>query len=230
MKITVSSTSMMKPILHIQPTSPTVQQYPLRIVGLLEPGSKKPDSGSAAIYVRSVRSISIAIPLSWQSFLQIPDRHSQLCAAVFGFEFDGERTWYQLWNVETNQAYWLQHEDDMDYQPYSIMAMDALVSLVPDWDGELHLALMSNSLSTTGQSGSSAYETQSQNQGSRGGHSEELSRNQQLLISDAATTATGQLWFLVTVQDEKLNSGQPIWDGKTRTGWISQPLSTVSAA
>lgn len=227
MKITVSSTSMMKPILHTKSASPSEKKHPQRIVGLLEPKQTQTFCQAAKVHARSNKSSANELPLLWQSFLRIPDRQSQLCVAVFGFEYDGDKTWYQLWSLETNQSYWLAHEDGMEYQPYSIMTMDALVSLLPEWDGELYLTLTTDNLFDATNTEINACENVTQNEIQK---SNAANRGHELLISDAATTASGQLWFLVTVQEDQLQTDRQTWGGNLRTGWISLNNASVNAA
>lgn len=218
MKVTVSNTSMMKPILYTQTVKHAENQHPQRILGLLERTGKTIIEDQVTVYERPNSSLTVAKPVEWKNFLHIPNSKEQLRAAVFGFEFDGENTWYQLWNQNTNRAYWLRHHDDFDYQPYAIMAMDALVSLLPDWNGELHLHLSpENERSTLSE------------------HPQNLPRRQRthqydLLISDAATTANGKLWFLVTVKQETTNGPRQRRDEHLRSGWISSKCMVPHAA
>lgn len=230
MKITVSSTSMMKPLLHTDQTSRSYQQHPQRLIGLLEIAKAQSNASPIATFNRPHKTCSTQIPFQWQLCMQILDRHSQLCAAVFGFEFDGEQTWYQLWNTETNQLFWLLHEDDMDYQPYAILAMDKLVSLIPQWNGELcvfpKLGVGAHDLANLKQ----------KSVDNSGDHKSKYRENPvhspsyDLFISDSATNATGQLWFLVTLRHDQLNADLNANSAQVRTGWISHSGSMASAA
>lgn len=213
MKVTVSSTSMMKPMLYTQ--SNIEPEHPQRIVGLLEQTDKEQISKQTVIYHRPDATQENPERTPWQHFLHIPDNKSQPCVAVFGFDHDGERTWYQLWNHQTKQVNWVLQQDGMDYQPYAILAMDALVSLLPNWNGELFW-----SLSSVSEPESSAHHQT---------YFRQTNRQFDLLISDAVTTSNGKLWFLVTVQNERTELCEPVNAECLRTGWISQNSTDVRA-
>jgi len=218
MKVTVSSTSMMKPILYTQANNHAQTRHPQRILGLLERTDINNVGEAITIYTLPNRSLGELNPVQWQNFLQIPDSNDQPRAAVFGFKYDGEQTWYQVWNQQTKQVCWLLHTDDFDYQPYAIMAMDALVTLVPDWNGEIYLHLCP------------ASETNNSDYAPRLAPHQSNSHQHELLISDAATTSTGKLWFLVTVKGESADGAEQMQSGQLRTGWISQNSPVASAA
>jgi len=212
MKVTVSSTSMMKPILYSKQISHSSTQHPQRVLGLLEWTGKQSLKDELTVYHRPATSAINPNPVCCHHFLQASNPKAESRIAVFGFEFDGDKTWYQLWNQASKEVCWLLHEDAWDYQTYAIMAMDALVTLLPEWNGELYLNLSE---------GKTAHSLPQANNAL-------VDKRYDLQVADAATTPNGQLWFLVTVnaadtqvQKEALTSAEHL-----RTGWISQ-RSTV---
>lgn len=218
MKVTVSSTSMMKPILYTPTSKLAKHRHPQRILGLLEGVDHGNSEVPITTYSRPFQSQSDATPAQGQCLLHIPDAQSQPCVAIFGFQFDGKNTWYQAWNQTAGEACWLKQKDGLEYQPYAIIAMDALVTLLPRWDGEiyLNLALASQSASTEGTL--------------RHSPCQELSRDYDLLISDAAATTTGKLWFLVNVKAEYSGNSAQLHSQELHTGWISQTPAATHAA
>ena len=215
MKITVSNTSMMKPVLYCEKHSLSSSSHPRRVLGLLEQTNFLSTDNTVSVYNRPTTSGSQPLLQLWHNFMQIPDSRGQPCAAVFGFKFDGHQTWYQIWNVITAKGYWLLHTESMDYKPYAIIAMDALVTLIPGWNGELFLHL-----------------TKTQDEGGNKQLKYNLltranKQSYELHISDAATTESGQLWFLVTIKDrQKGHKSAAAFD----TGWISNSSQVPRAA
>ena len=216
MKVTLTSTSMMKPILYSQTENSVLvnqskEQHPQRILGLLDQPHSQLSENIARTYRRPDSFGAPSVVSCWQHFLHVANATNEQCIAVFGFEFNGDETWYQLWNTTTQSLCWLMHEGEMDYQPYAIIAMDALVSLLPNWNGELFLAL------------SSANDAHA--------HSGKFTHSQknecEFQISDAATMANGQLWFLVTVNQPLNNQRTPLAAQFAQSGWISQSCQSA---
>jgi len=211
MKLTVSSTTMMKPLLHthrhLQCSSP-----PQRVVGLLEinlqPGQYSEPQKLVQHY-RPDPQHALQCEAQWQDFLRLDNVNNTSCAAVFGFEFDGTRAWYQLWNHTTDQSCWLLHSNEMNYEPFAILTMDALVSLLPNWNGTLY------------QSPSSPSNSHAESQKPE---TIDARRIRNLLISDASTSAAGKLWFLVTINSNLTKSDTESEMITTRSGWISPTI------
>jgi len=213
MKLTVSSTAMMRPILHTINGSPC-SSPPQRVVGLLERGQL--DDGShcksqkLVQYLRPEKEQVLLHTASWEDLLQIDNDKNQLCVAVFGYVFDGAKTWYQVWNNRTDRTCWLQHNDDMNYEPYAILAMDALVSLLPNWDGTLH------------QSPGAAINAKSP--ASQQSKTIDAKHVRHLLISDSSTSAAGKLWFLVTIKTTQKVQESKLKPISSKSGWISPTI------
>lgn len=214
MKLTVSSTAMMKPLLHVD-NHPLYTSPPHRVVGLLEISQwqkhKRIEPQKRVQYSRPNEQHALLQTAMWQEFLQLDNVRKISCIAVFGFVFDGTRSWYQVWNCSTNQACWLQHSSCMNYDAFAILTMDALVSLLPKWDGTLHQAP-----EATGNA-----DTACQN-------SETIDADQinTLLVSDASTGAAGKLWFLVTINSTRIENDSDTTSHmlSMRSGWISPTL------
>jgi len=213
MQLTVSSTSMLKPILHTDTRCPNVSP-PHRVLGLLECDYYQRSPGTRPRkllqYHRPHTQHALMHNNVWRDFLRLDNGHGDANAAVFGFEFDGERTWYQLWNKKAERAIWLQHSEEMNYAPFAILAMDALVSLIPNWDGMLH----QSPASANGQTTSVRI------------RSSVIDANQihNLLVSDSSTGSTGQLWFLVTINAKPRSQDTESTSATQRSGWISTSL------
>lgn len=226
MKVTVSSTSMMKPILLSELTSSATKAHPQRVLGLLERTDKDSEHGPLFIHSHPHACNKTPYKEAWSSFMQIQDKQSQWCVAVFGFEFDGKNTWYQIWNLDNNQSGWVMHHSGIDYQPYAIMAMDALVSLLPDWNGELFWTIKPPHMSEKSSLSYTAKPNEKNNLSKKTYFQQRsrsfsgADRHCEVRISDAATSPTGKLWFLVTIQDEQ-SLGSCNSNDQLRTGWIS---------
>lgn len=208
MKLTISSTSMMKPILHAESHSHCLAA-PQRVLGLLESKQlhteKRGQADKLVQYHRPNIQHELLQTAMWEDYMQLENRHSENCTAVFGFDFDGVNTWYQLWNSTTGRACWLRHSDDMNYDPFAILAMDALVTLVANWNGTLYQAPSFPNNAYPANSGSTS--------------NIEARHISSLTVSDASTSSAGHLWFLVTV-----NPIQNDPDAMPQThfsGWVS---------
>jgi len=210
MKLTVSSTAMMKPLLHTKNQSQYLSP-PQRVTGLLEINQVQPgrNNGRQKLvqYRRPDPQCALPTTARWQEFLRLDNVKNISCAAVFGFEFDGTRAWYQLWNRTTNRTCWLLHDNEMNYEPFAILTMDALVSLLPNWDGTLHQ-------SPDSPDGADAVLHEPETIDAR--------RIINLLIFDASTNAAGQLWFLVTINTHHTDREMIT----TQSGWISRTIQT----
>ncbi len=208
MKLIVSSTAMMKPLLRTD-TAPHQSPPPQRVLGLLE----KSEGSACATQVKFVqyqRPHHLHVLLhtaQWPDFLSLNNKRSESCAAVFGYEFDGENSWYQLWNKTTERAVWLLHADNMNYEPFAIRAMDELVALVPSWDGALYTSPPIHNKPHFARCSEA--------------HVFEPSLAHNLLVSDASTNADGKLWFLVTVNAQCYDNSRALAHRPSRTGWIS---------
>lgn len=213
MKLTVSSTVMMKPLLHVNKRHQHAFP-PRRVVGLLESDQQQLNHihrpQSIVQYSRPNQQQALQNTAKWQDFLQLEDSRNISCTAVFGFEFDGTNTWYRVWNQKTEKACWLLHKNNINYQAYAILTMHALVSLLPNWDGTLH------------QSPDTTDNRHVDYQKPATIDSKQISN---LLVSDASTSTSGKLWFLVTIYS-------PLWQGQfesntipTRSGWIAPQLT-----
>jgi len=143
----------------------------------------------------------------WGHFLHINNANDESCVAVFSYEFDGVQSWYHVWNSQAQRSFWISHYDGMIYQPYAIVAMDALVSLVPNWNGRLHASPNNDDSSNTTINSIHKYE--------------DADRLCNVLVSDASTDENGELWFLVTVKPTDFGESNT---QKTKTGWISPNL------
>ena len=208
MKLIVSSTAMMKPLFRTD-TAAHQSPPPRRVLGLLEK-SQDSTSTTQVKFVQYQRPHPLHVRLHtalWQDFLTLDNSRSEPCAAVFGYEFDGKNSWYQLWNKTTEQAVWLLHADNMNYEPFAIRAMDELVSLVPSWDGALYTCPPTHNKTHTARCSEA--------------HLFEPSLAHSLLVSDASTNANGKLWFLVTVNAQCYDNGGALEHKPSRTGWIS---------
>lgn len=207
MRLTVSSTAMMKPLLQRKDAS-LATPPPMRILGLLERRSDSHDRNQlwqkVVQYYRPHLQQPCLHTAQWGHFLEIINTNNDACVAVFGYEFDGANSWYQVWNSQTERSCWIRHHDDMSYQPYAIVAMDALVSLVPNWNGQLHAAPGQDDVSNT------KIDLKFK--------SNDADRMCNVLVSDASTDANGHLWFLVTV---KPAANTESIAHTTKTGWIS---------
>ena len=212
MKLTVSSTSMMKPLLHTEHHSPHPSP-PQRVVGLLEISQvqQRVNLKKWVQYSRPDKAHSLLQAAERQEFLQLVNTKNISCIAVFGFVFDGTRAWYQVWNCTTDQTCWLKHNSTMNYDAFAILTMDALVSLIPKWDGTLHQAPDATSNAHAMSSESETIDAEQINT---------------LLVSDASTSAAGQLWFLVTINSTQVESNSDTTSNMlhARSGWISPTL------
>lgn len=213
MKLTVSNTAMMKPLLHMY-NQPVRTSPPQRVVGLLEISQAEHNQciglQKQVQYTRPDNQHASLQTALWQDFLQLINVKKVSCVAVFGFVFDGTRAWYQVWNCTTDRAYWLQHNRFMNYDAFAILTMDALVSLLPKWDGTLHQAPVA---------------TNDDNVAYQKSETIDAEQIKTLLVSDASTSAAGQLWFLVTINSTRVDNDN---DRETtsnmlpkRSGWIS---------
>lgn len=222
MRLTVSSTAMMKPLLQCNDANQTTSP-PIRILGLLErqhacqPGI---NSGHRVVqYHRPHQHQPYLQTAQWEHFLRINNATDQAFVAVFGYEFDGTRSWYRIWNRQTRRSCWVCHQDGMTYQPYAIVAMDALVSLVPNWNGQLHKA--PNSKAPHKQTQYKKVQKK-KNPADRTHNNtpcdDGTDRHCTVMVSDASTDTHGGLWFLVTVDPANDCATET---HKTLTGWIS---------
>jgi len=213
MKLTVSSTAMMNPLLQTDRQAYSLAP-PKRVVGLLDMNQVHPDrkTGPQKLvqYCRPDTQQAMLQTARWQDFLTLSSVKDVLCMAVFNFQFDGTNAWYQLWNCKTDRVCWLQHHDGMNYEPFALLTMNALVTLLPNWDGTLHRSPETSAKTQVG----SSFEP------------ETVDANQvnNLLVSDSSTCTAGQLWFLVTISAHSLANGMESTTIPTRSGWISPTI------
>jgi len=218
-KLTVSSTSMMKPIFSIDASKHAVSP-PQRVLGLLKSTTpaieNNPISEKLVQYQRPHQQHALLKTAQWLDFLQLDDKRADSCAAVFGFEFDGEHIWYQIWNHTTERACWLRHTDNMEYNPFAILAMDALVTLLPNWDGALYQSPASVNTPTP----------------VRKEEADIIDANKvhNVLVSDSSTCKAGKLWFLVTLNTTDTQMGKESKPIPPLCGWISQSANVCTAA
>ena len=168
----------------------TINSVPSRILGLLR-NDKLSQNPFRAIdkvveYQRPERQFAQLKTARWTDYLQLDiDQHND-ALAVFGFHFDGESTWYQLWHTERASLSWIAQTENLQYEPFAILAMDELVSLWPTWKG---LIFPQPTLSADGHSRLADQNVKQI----------EAKKVDSVVISDAVTDSTGELWFLVTV-------------------------------
>ncbi len=212
MKLTVSSTVMMNPLLHSNELAHRTPP-PQRLVGLLEPiqSYKFQHDGPQKImqYTRPDQQSVLLQTAKWQEFLPLDNVKNNSCAAVFGFDFDGIQTWYQVWNRTTERTCWLLHNNHMNYEAFAILTMDALVSLLPNWDGTLY---HSPDALTDSDDMCRTPETI------------DAKQINNLLVSDASTSTVGRLWFQVTIDSisNENNTKSPMMP--KRSGWICSTI------
>ncbi len=216
MKLTVSNTVMMKPLLHTvrQPlrTSP-----PQRVVGLLELSQVQLSQHDKTLkglqklaqYNGTNQQYELQQTAEWEDFLQLDNVKKIPCVAVFDFKFDGTNTWYQVWSRTNDQTRWLLHNNSMNYQAYAILTMDALVSVIPNWDGTLY---QSPDTPNNPHIADKKPEIVDANQINN------------LLVTDASTSTAGQLWFRVTINPRQMEIGTESKIIPTRSGWISPSI------
>jgi len=153
MKLTVSSTAMMNPLLQTDRQAHGLAP-PKRVVGLLDMNQTQPNGknlpNKLVQYNRPDTQQAMLQAARPQDFLNLNSAKNELCTAVFGFHFDGTNAWYQLWNCKTDRASWLQHSTDMNYEPFALLTMNALVTLLPNWDGTLHRSPEASSTMVSG--------------------------------------------------------------------------------
>lgn len=219
MKLTVSSTSMMKPIFCIE-SSQLGTAPPTRVLGLLNNSALAQRHSTTPKkllqFQRPCLQHALLKTAVWSDFQHLLNKQDDSCVAVFGFVFDGVQIWYQLWNQKTEQACWLQHTDELEYEPYAILAMDALISLLRSWNGALHQTPNTNIVQPSTPKSTAVVV--------------EADKIHSVLVSDASTNYTGQLWFLVT-----LNTAEELYQCNSKptplhSGWISTADTMTSAA
>lgn len=212
MKLTVSNTVMMKPLLHLD-SHPQCLSKPHRMVGLLEITQEQHGQNfepqKVVQYSQPGQQHVLPQTAKWQDFLTLDNAKNISCAAVFGFEFDGLNTWYQVWNQLTDQPGWLLHKNNMNYKAYAILTMDALVSLLPNWDGTLHPSLNKADKEDAGFPKPDTIDAR---------------QVSNLQVSDASTCAADQLWFLVTINSISNASDTRLNQTSTRKGWIAATI------
>jgi len=90
MKLTVSSTVMMKPLLHLD-SHPQCATTPQRVVGLLEITRQRHSQNvgpqQVVQYSRPGQQHRLLRTAKWQDFLALDNEKKISCAAVFEFEF-----------------------------------------------------------------------------------------------------------------------------------------------
>jgi len=213
MRLTVSGTTMMNPLLHVD-NHPPCASAPTRVTGLLENDHVQPGpNAELKKYVQYSQPDWNQVMLQsakWQDFILLHNAKNTACAAVFDFKFDGTNAWYQLWNKTSNQACWLMNNDDMNYEPYAILTMDALVSLLPNWDGTLHQSPHATNKNTS--------------VSDHHHHTIDAKQILGLSICDASTSAAGQLWFHVTVESNSGWHKMGLDTMPTQSGWISHRI------
>ncbi len=216
MKLTISSSSMLKPLLLAGINTPFTPP-PDRLTGLLTARS-----GNSS-YTRKFEKIveyhrpHTAHPrlscAKWTDYLAVNDDQFEESLAVFGFNYDGEQTWYQLWNNINGQLVWVMHDDTRVYEPFAIRAMDALVSLIPQWKGWLYPA-------PGCASARNPFSPRSANQ-------IDAQSVHNLRVSDSSTDLSGHLWFLVTVYTNCIDKQRLLRKAHehaapdARSGWIT---------
>jgi len=206
---------MMKPLLQntdINLDSPP----PMRVLGLLERRMESYNNNQfwqkLVQYYRPLRQQPCLQAAQWSHFLHINNANDESCVAVFSYEFDGVQSWYHVWNSRAQRSVWISHHDDMIYQPYAIVAMNALVSLVPNWNGLLRASPTNDDSSNTTINSIHKYE--------------DADRPCNVLVSDASADANGELWFLVTIKPTDFGESDMLESNtrETKTGWISLNL------
>jgi len=212
MKLTVSNTVMMKPLLHLDSHHQSTSRQQ-RVVGLLEITQAQHSQNfrprEVLQYSHPGQQHALQQTAKWQDFLTLDNVKKISCAAVFGFEFDGLNTWYQIWNQVTDQPCWLLHKNNMNYKAYAILTMDALVSLLSNWDGTLHQSI--NNADNL-EAGCHAPETI------------DATQINNLQVSDSSTCAADQLWFLVTISSTSNGTDNQSRRISTRSGWIAATI------
>jgi len=215
-KLTISSSSMMNPI-FLAEKNETGDATPDRILGLLTMPSDSVGQhqffGKVVEYRRPDQEHPQLKTALWSDFQPVKNNELMPCIAVFGFHHDGHCSWYQLWNTTTNSTAWVMHSDNLVYEPFSILAMDALVSLLANWQGLLYHCpentLVQNPFLPKA--------------------ADKIDANfiHSVRVSDASTSIAGQLWFLVTVHINPCQSNALKRDsyeylsGNSRSGWIT---------
>lgn len=208
MKLTVSNTVMMNPLLQLDARALSTSP-PQRVVGLLEnihtSGVQPCEPQQIVQYGRPDQQSFFVQTAKWQDFLLLDNAKNSSCATVFGFDFDGIKTWYQVWNRTIEQTCWLLHNDSMNYKAFAILTMDALVSLVPNWDGSLY-----HSPVTSSDADNTCHKPETI----------DASQINSLLVSDASTNAGGRLWFQVTIDSNSSEIDTQSHTIPMRSGWI----------
>lgn len=217
MNLTISGSSMLTP-LFLSNNACQTELPPDRIVGLLtvhsEPGNGALSLDKVVEYNRPEHEHAMLTTARWRDFLQVDNDPQSQNMAVFGFMFDGEHSWYQLWNANREHVCWVRDNDKLNYKPFAILAMDALITLMPSWQGwlfqyptnlkpdNLFLPIAADRI--------------------------DQQLVQRIMVSDSSTNLSGVLWFLVTINSGKSMSDREIqprnatFSGAPRCGWITQ--------
>jgi len=214
MKLCVTSTSMMNPVLLRSAPLQGLDTPPTRVLGLLaldaisllNPDDSNATSRSTGLsgYHRPTTQSQHQRTLAVDRFLQLSHQTDQPHYAVFGFLFDGQSCWYRIWDEEASCTYWLKHDNNMAYTPYDIVAMDLLLSMKTNWNGDLYLQ---------------PEERCEPHDYDQSAHWLDARAIHSVLVSDAAVMRSGKLWFLITVKPIM----EAVSDAATRThtGWVS---------
>lgn len=225
MKLCVSSTSMMNPVLLGSFNRDSPNKPPTRLLGLLSLGDSSVSSPSVgmATYSRPQERYQNPTTESEWQFLELQENAARRYCAVFGYLFDGKSIWYRVWNTEYGHTQWLRHSNSMIYSPYDLVVMDALLSLLPKWNKQLYPFPALRSMP-----GNNVKKPCLNN---RVQHSVSGSPcDTTLMVSDSAVLPTGELWFLVSITPDSTALDGKSTLGSTKTGWISIKTAERRAA
>ena len=154
MKLTIQSQVALTPTLHqAKPNQPSRISGELEIKALRPPKTKTAIANATNKYLAPTcgHDYSIDAPTQFlNAFIRLGDKQPQTISidvknlqlsqnkinryrvAVYAMSFDGNDSWYQVWDKCSQRLYWINHRSDMDYQPFANIVMSEMRMLVPN--------------------------------------------------------------------------------------------------
>ena len=154
MKLTIQSQAALTPTLHqAKPNQPSRISGELEIKTLRLPATKTATADSANKNLAYICSNNNSIDQPTQflrAFDRLGDNQQQSTSidiknlqlshnkinryrvAVYAVSFDGNDSWYQVWDKRSQRVCWIKHRSDMDYQPFANIVMNEMMKLVPN--------------------------------------------------------------------------------------------------